>query len=148
MRLFSPAFANGQPMPRRFTCDGDNLSPPLEWSAVPSSTRSFALVCTDLDAPRGTFHHWAIFDLPANLSSLSEGQVLYGIRGGINDFGKLGYGGPCPPRGHGTHRYVFELFALNAQRLECGLQPSAADVARAARLQAADTARITGLYAR
>ncbi|MDQ0504642.1 YbhB/YbcL family Raf kinase inhibitor-like protein [Xanthobacter agilis] len=148
MRLLSPAFANGQPLPRRFTCDGENVSPPLQWTSVPPETRSFALVCSDPDAPRGTFNHWAIFDLPASLTGLTEGQVLYGIRGGINDFGKLGYGGPCPPRGHGTHQYVFELFAFPVDRLDCGLQPSGADVARAARKQAAAVARLTGLYAR
>lgn len=148
MRLFSTAFANGEPMPRRFTCDGENLSPPLQWSLVPPATRSFALVCTDPDAPRGTFHHWAMFDLPATLTSLSEGQTPYGIRGARNDFGKAGYAGPCPPRGHGTHHYIFELFALTVLNLDCGLQPSGADVARAARLNACATARLTGLYAR
>lgn len=148
MHLHSPAFVNGEPMPRRFTCDGENLSPPLQWTGAPPATRSFALVCTDPDAPRGTFHHWAVFDLPATLAGLPEGQVPSGIRGATNDFGKPGYGGPCPPRGHGSHHYVFELFALTVPRLDCGLQPTCADVARIARQNAGATARLTGLYAR
>ncbi|MFG1294769.1 MULTISPECIES: YbhB/YbcL family Raf kinase inhibitor-like protein [Xanthobacter] len=148
MRLFSSAFANGEPLPRRFTCDGENLSPPLQWAGVPAATRSFALVCSDPDAPRGTFHHWAMFDLPPTLTALAEGQTPLGIRGALNDFGKQGYAGPCPPRGHGSHHYVFELFAVTVQRLECGLQPTGADVARAARRASCDIARLTGLYAR
>lgn len=148
MRLSSPAFANGEPLPRRFTCDGENISPPLQWSSAPPGTLGFALVCTDPDAPRGTFHHWALFDLPPQTNALPEGQVFYGARGAVNDFGKTGYGGPCPPRGYGAHHYVFELFALNVARLDCGLQPTCADVARVARRHANATARLTGLYAR
>lgn len=148
MRLQSTAFAHGEPLPRRFTCDGENLSPPLRWTSVPAGTKSLAIVCSDPVSPKGIFYHWAMFDLPANLPGLTEGQVLYGIRGGVNDFGKLGYGGPCPARGHGTHQYVFELFALPTERLDCGMQPTGADVARVARSKATAVARLTGLYAR
>ncbi|MFG1479439.1 YbhB/YbcL family Raf kinase inhibitor-like protein [Xanthobacter sp. V4C-4] len=148
MRLSSPAFANGEPLPRRFACDGENLSPPLQWSGAPPGTLGFALVCTDPDAPRGTFHHWGVFDLPASTGKLTEGHVLYGMRGAVNDFGRTGYSGPCPPRGYGAHHYVFELFAVNVARLDCGLQPNCADVARVARRHATAIARLTGLYAR
>ncbi|MGA8089645.1 MAG: YbhB/YbcL family Raf kinase inhibitor-like protein [Terracidiphilus sp.] len=115
--LSSDSLAGGT-VPKEFTCDGADQSPPLKWTAPPADTKSFILTVTDPDAPGGTFTHWVVFNLPANTSALAAGvptqdQLPDGSRQGRNDFGKVGYGGPCPPRGS-THRYFFDLFALNS----------------------------------
>ena len=110
MHLASRAFENGGRIPGRFTCDGDNEMPPLEWTGVPPEARSLALVCSDPDAPSGTFHHWAVYDIPPDVRHLPERKCA-GMREAVNDFGRTGYGGPCPPRGHGSHRYCFRLYA-------------------------------------
>jgi Raf kinase inhibitor-like YbhB/YbcL family protein len=104
-------------VPREYTCDGNDASPPLSWTAPPDGTKSLTLTVTDPDAPGGTFTHWVLFDLPAGSTALPrdvphQGQLSDGSRQGRNDFGKLGYGGPCPPRGT-PHRYVFTLYALD-----------------------------------
>jgi Raf kinase inhibitor-like YbhB/YbcL family protein len=117
MRITSPAFADGTPVPGEHTCDGTGSSPGLAWSEIPVSTRSFALVCDDPDAPRGTWVHWVLFNLPADAVELAPAvppapQLPSGARQGINDSGDIGYGGPCPPRGQ-SHRYFFRLYALD-----------------------------------
>ena len=112
MNLQSSAFADGSPIPKKHTADGPNVSPPLTWSDVPAGTQAFALICDDPDAPRGTWVHWVLFNLPADTAALPEGASGIGADGG-NDFGKLGYGGPSPPRGK-PHRYYFKLCALDA----------------------------------
>jgi hypothetical protein len=95
MKLVSSAFADGAAIPRRFTCDGENLSPPLQWSDAPASTRSFVLLCDDPDAPAGTWHHWAAYDLPPTVTELADGAALNkNIKQAVNDFRKTGYGGP------------------------------------------------------
>jgi hypothetical protein len=109
----SSAFGDGDAIPRRYTCDGDDRSPPLTWSDVPEGTRELALLVEDPDAPGGTFVHWVAWGLPADLGGLDEGTVPQGTGQGVNGFGRTGWGGPCPPRGHGPHRYVFTLFALS-----------------------------------
>jgi hypothetical protein len=116
--LTSTAFQQGEAVPRDYTGDGRNLSPPLKWSEPPTGTRAFALVCEDPDAPRGTFTHWVAFNLPAESRELSEGipaepSLANGTLQGDNDFGKVGYGGPAPPPGK-PHRYFFKLYALDA----------------------------------
>ncbi|WP_109488806.1 YbhB/YbcL family Raf kinase inhibitor-like protein [Occallatibacter savannae] len=108
----------GGTVPREFTCDGEDKSPPLTWTAPPAGTKSLALTVTDPDAPGGTFTHWVLFNLPANTIGLPEGvpkqgQLAHGGRQGNNDFAKVGYGGPCPPVGQ-THRYIFTLYALDS----------------------------------
>jgi Raf kinase inhibitor-like YbhB/YbcL family protein len=115
--LTSAAFAEGAPVPVRHTCDGEDLSPPLTWTGVPVGTRSFALICDDPDAPRGTWVHWFIWNLPADAVELGEGvpskpELPSGARQGLNDGGDIGYGGPCPPAGR-PHRYFFRLHALD-----------------------------------
>jgi Raf kinase inhibitor-like YbhB/YbcL family protein len=108
-------------MPTRHTCDGENVSPPLTWASPPPNTKAFALVMDDPDAPGGQFTHWMLCDIPATRADLDEGGEPDGAgTPGLNDFSKLGYGGPCPPRGHGPHRYRFHLMALD-RRL--GLRP-------------------------
>lgn len=152
MRLSSSAFEPGSAIPRRFTCDGEDLSPPLEWSEVPAGARSFALTCDDPDAPGGTWHHWAIYDIAAGRSGLVEAVAPHDARSGfeqaINDFRRPGYGGPCPPRGHGPHRYRFRLLALSIDHLKLPKQPSCAEVARAAQQHALAEATLVGVYER
>lgn len=116
--LRSSSFAWGEWIPRRHTCDGENLSPALEWSEAPPSTRSFVLIVDDPDAPAGTWNHWLLWDIPPELNSLAEAFTPGAVGvSGLNDFSKPGYGGPCPPRGHGSHRYFFTLYALGVSSL-------------------------------
>jgi Raf kinase inhibitor-like YbhB/YbcL family protein len=110
-RLTSPAFADGADIPVHHTCDGENRSPRLTWHGIPEGTRSFALIMDDPDAPRGTFTHWVLHDLPSDTTELPEGATT-GLQG-LNSFGRFGYGGPCPPPGDAPHRYQFMLFALD-----------------------------------
>lgn len=117
--LESEAFRNGGTIPERYTGTGENISPPLRWHGAPPGTQSFVLIMDDPDAPRGTFTHWLLWDLPAGINALPA-DVHRGGRLGVagrNDFGKLGYGGPLPPIGHGPHRYYFRLYALDVPEL-------------------------------
>src|SRR5512143_456320 len=111
------AFAEGGLIPAKFTCEGANVSPELRWNDAPAGTRSFALIVDDPDAPVGTFTHWVLFDIPADRAALAMGTGAIGVPG-KNDFGRAGYGGPCPPRGHGPHRYYFTLYALDIASLK------------------------------
>lgn len=118
LELKSPAFENNDFIPDKYTCRGENISPPLNWSGVPEGTKSFALICDDPDAPRGDWVHWIIYDIPAETSNLSEGiksqKILPdGSKQGMTDFRETGYGGPCAPPGP-PHRYLFKLYALDA----------------------------------
>ena len=121
IKLTSSAFSEGQPIPRAYTCDGVNISPPLEWSGVPKTARTIAIVCDDPDAPDapgGTWVHWVLYNLPADNIGLVENlpateRLKAGGFQGTNDFGKIGYGGPCPPSG--THRYFFHVYALDSE---------------------------------
>lgn len=146
LSLTSDSFANGQPIPARYTCDGANQTPVLHWGEPPPGTKSFALVIDDPDAPSGTFRHWGVFDIPASARSIGTGQRLGSeVR---NDFGKPGYGGPCPPKGHGPHHYHFKLFALSIDRLELGSGASVADVERAAERHAIAQGELVGTFER
>jgi Raf kinase inhibitor-like YbhB/YbcL family protein len=113
MTLSAGGLPDGSSMPRRFTCDGRNISPRLAWSGEPEGTQSFALIVDDPDAR--DFNHWLLWDIPASVHSLDEGAKAEGISG-TNGFGDRGYGGPCPPSA-GTHRYFFRLFALDVPSL-------------------------------
>ena len=122
--LIVKGFADGEFIPKRNTCDGEDSSPALEWSNEPQGTNSFALIMEDPDAPVGTWNHWLLWDLAAHLHALSDGfrPGPVGSRGN-NDFGQQGYGGPCPPKGPGSHRYYFTLYAVDRPAL--GLPPGA-----------------------
>jgi Raf kinase inhibitor-like YbhB/YbcL family protein len=111
--LTSPAFNEGQPIPRKHSCDGENVSPALNWGLVPDGTRSLALILHDPDAPSGDFVHWVAWGIDPGAGGLDEGAHPPGE--GVNGFGENGYGGPCPPPGHGAHRYFHELFALDTE---------------------------------
>lgn len=130
MNMTSEAFQNGQPIPAYFTCDGGDQTPTLKWDEPPEGTKSFALVIDDPDAPSGTFRHWGVFDIPASMRSIGGGQRIgTEVR---NDFGKPGYGGPCPPKGHGPHHYHFKLFALDTDKLGLSTDAKIVDVENAA----------------
>jgi Raf kinase inhibitor-like YbhB/YbcL family protein len=111
--LNSIAFNDGQPIPRKYSCEGDNVSPPLDWSAPPEGTRSLALIVHDPDAPSGDFTHWVAWNIDPLDGGLDEGT--HPPAEGTNGFGENGYGGPCPPPGDGAHRYRHELFALDTE---------------------------------
>ncbi len=116
IQISSSAFRNGQMIPSDYTCDGDDLSPPLEWSGVPKDAKSLVLISDDPDAPMGDWVHWLIYDMPPTVTRLSEGvpsveQLETGGVHGQTDFGTMGYGGPCPPGG--VHRYFFKIYALD-----------------------------------
>ncbi|NOZ08542.1 MAG: YbhB/YbcL family Raf kinase inhibitor-like protein [FCB group bacterium] len=116
MKISSPAFQNNGKIPPVYTCDDADYSPPLQWSGIPENTQSLALIADDPDAPMGTWVHWVIYNIPAESNGLSENfsrepELPNGTLQGKSDFGKIGYGGPCPPGG--THRYFFKLYALD-----------------------------------
>jgi hypothetical protein len=152
MQLTSSSFHDGGAIPRRYTCDGENLSPPLAWTAPPKGARSFALVCTDPDAPGGTWHHWAIFDIAPDRRGLAEhfarSDDPEGPKQAKNDFRKIGYDGPCPPPGHGAHRYQFRLIALSVEHLPVQAHPSCAAVTVKAEEFALAEAELVGRYER
>ena len=150
MRLTSTAFAGGGAIPRLYTCDGADVSPTLAWSGAPAGTRSFALVCSDPDAPSGVWYHWAAYDIPATTTSLPEHcpAEASGFAQARNGFGRRGYGGPSPPRGHGRHHYYFKLFALDVARLGLGPSASCRDVEEAAEAHAIATVELVGVYSR
>lgn len=114
LELVIDGWADAQPVAARFTCDGEDVSPAVAWRGVPAGAKTLVLALVDPDAPGGTFVHWLLFNLPASAQGLGEGVAALpaGTQEGTTDFGRLGYGGPCPPRGK-PHRYVFELFALD-----------------------------------
>jgi Raf kinase inhibitor-like YbhB/YbcL family protein len=150
MWLRSSAFADGTSIPRRFTCDGDDLSPPLEWGEAPAATRSFAVFCDDPDAPAGVWHHWAVYDIPARWTGLTERiqPDEAEVKQAINDSRDIGYGGPCPPRGHGRHRYHFRLLALSIGSLPPLTRPSCKTAEREARKHLVAEAVLIGHYER
>jgi Raf kinase inhibitor-like YbhB/YbcL family protein len=136
IELTSPAFQDGQPIPVAHTGDGQDASPPLGWGSLPDGTQSLALICDDPDAPGGTWVHWVLYGLPANADGLPENvpaaeHVPNGAKQGLNDFRRIGYGGPCPPRGP-AHRYFFRLYALDT---DIGLRPGATQADLRARME-------------
>lgn len=126
MELKSSAFQSGAEIPRKYTCDGADVSPPLRWENTPAGTKAFALIADDPDAPAGTWVHWVIYDIAGETRELAEGvkpmeTLPNGTKQGMNDFRRIGYGGPCPPPGP-AHRYFFKLYSLDG---ETKLKPGA-----------------------
>lgn len=118
LKLTSTAFKEGEPIPRQYTCNGVNVSPSLEWSGVPKSAKTLVIIADDPDAPSGTWVHWVLYNLPVDNIGMVENlpatdELRAGGFQGKNDFGKIGYGGPCPPSG--THRYFFKIYALDSE---------------------------------
>jgi Raf kinase inhibitor-like YbhB/YbcL family protein len=151
LELVSGDFRHGDRIPERFTCDGEDLSPSLTWHGVPVETRSFVLVCDDPDAPRGTWVHWLVYNLPAEAAELGQGmpnvpELPSKARQGINDSGDVGYGGPCPPPGK-PHRYFFRLHALDTSlNLPPGINRAELEQAMAGHVLAVGT--LMGSYER
>jgi Raf kinase inhibitor-like YbhB/YbcL family protein len=149
--LTSPAFKDGETIPKTYTCEGRDVSPPLHWTVPPAGTRSYVLIADDPDAPAGTWVHWVIYNLPLDLRGLSEAvpaeeQVLDGALQGLNDFKRVGYGGPCPPPGP-PHRYYFTLYALDAV-LDLKPRETKAPVLRACKGHVLAEARLMGRFSR
>jgi Raf kinase inhibitor-like YbhB/YbcL family protein len=143
--LESSAFENAHAIPSRHSCEGEDVSPPLRWTNVPEGTRSLALVVDDPDAPSGVFTHWVGWGLDPAAGEAGEGESA--PREGRNDFGTTGYRGPCPPPGHGRHRYAFRLYALNAE-LELGAGAAKAELEQAIEGHVLTTAELVGTYER
>jgi len=144
MKITSSAFQQGGNIPSKFSCDGANTSPPLQISDVPPETKSVVLIVDDPDAPSGLFTHWAVWNISPQTSTIAEGNAPKGVHG-TNDFGKSGYGGPCPPSG--THRYYFRIFALDRELdLPSGAKRSQLDAAMKGHVIA--QGELMGRYAR
>jgi len=149
--ITSSAFASQGAIPRKYTCEGSDVSPPLAWIDPPAGTKSFALIVDDPDAPdpaapRRTWVHWVVVDLPADARALAEGasaRLPPGARAGTNDFGRAAYGGPCPPVGR--HRYVHKLYALDTTLPNVGA-PTEADLMRAIEGHVLGRAELVGTY--
>lgn len=151
LELKSSAFKDGEFIPVRYTCKGEDVSPPLEWSGAPAETKSFALIMDDPDAPFGTWDHWVMYDISKDAVSLTESipqkDVLPdGSKQGVNGFRRIGYGGPCPPPGS-PHRYIFALYALDAALdLKPGLNKKS--VLKAMEGHVLGSSKLTGLFRR
>ena len=144
MTITSPAFSEGEAIPTKFSCDGDDVSPELNWSGIPEGTASLALIMDDPDAPVGLWVHWVLFNLPPDSAGLAEGAAGVGLDG-LNSWSTTGYGGPCPPGG--THRYFHKLYALDTNlELEAGASKDALEAAMDGHILA--QAELMGTYTR
>jgi Raf kinase inhibitor-like YbhB/YbcL family protein len=148
MQLLVDSFGEGAPIPKQYTCEGGDTSPEIRWSGASDAAKSFVLIVDDPDAPSGTWVHWVQFDIPGSAHDLPERTGARVGISGTNSFGKQGYGGPCPPKGHGPHRYYFRLYALKTDKL--GLKPGAKreDVDRAMKPHIIAQAEYMGRYER
>ena len=156
-KLTSPEFQPGDRIPTQYTCEGEDLSPRLQWSGVPEGTKSFTLSCLDPDAPPGIWVHWILYDLPANTKELGKGVpktktldngALQGACWGVNSFSRVGYFGPCPPPGHGNHRYYFRLYALDVESLSLHPKATWTEVEKTIVNHTISTAELMGKYSR
>jgi Raf kinase inhibitor-like YbhB/YbcL family protein len=145
MSLSSPAFQDGSLIPEKYTCEGQDISPPLIWSDIPHETGSLALIVDDPDAPLGTWVHWVVFNLPSDLTELTEASTIPGVQG-LNDFKTNQYGGPCPPGGS-QHRYYFKLYALDTT-LDLDSSANKKDLVQAMDGHILDRAEIMGTFSR
>lgn len=145
MRLSSSAFGHNQIIPKKYTCDGENISPPLTIFEVPRNSASLVLIMDDPDAPAGTFVHWTVWNIDPKTSEIPEGTTPQEVKEGMTDFGRTGYGGPCPPSG--THRYFFKLYALDT-KLELSESSRKKDIENATEGHILDQAELIGLYTR
>ena len=148
-KLSVEGFRDGGTIPKRHTCEGKDISPALSWEDAPATAKSFALILDDPDAPAGTWNHWLLWDIPGSERSIAEG-FRPGMTGasGTNDFGRRGYGGPCPPKGHGPHRYFFKLFALDVGSLGLGTGARRAELDAALRGHILAETQYMGRYER
>ena len=145
MKITSTAFTADAALPAKYTCDGDNVNPPLQISSVPAETKSLLLIVDDPDAPHGDWVHWLLWNIDPKTSEIAENSVPDGAIQGITDFGTAAWGGPCPPSG--THRYFFKLYALDAT-LEISSSSKKADLEKALQVHLLDSAKLMGNYKR
>ena len=145
MKIESPSFQNNQPIPKKYACDGEDVNPTLVFAHVPPKAKSLVLIVDDPDAPRGTWVHWTLWNIPALTKEISENSVPKGAVQGITDFGRPGYGGPCPPLG--THHYFFKLYALDTI-LIISSSARVGDLEEAIDGHILDHAELIGLYSR
>ena len=145
MKIESTAFGHEGKIPSQYTCDGENIPPPLSFSAVPSQTRSLVLVVDDPDAPSGTWVHWILWNISPRIKSIGEGNIPQGVAEGTTSFGATGYGGPCPP--DGEHRYFFKLYALDIE-IELPKETTKEKLEEAMLGHVLDKAELIGHYSR
>ena len=145
LTIESPSFGNNEMIPSKYTCDGQNINPPLKISGVSNTAKSLVLIMDDPDAPMGTWVHWTIWNINPKITEILENNVPENAVEGITSFKKPGYGGPCPPSG--THRYFFKLYALDTM-LELNSKASASDIEKAMEGHILDSAELIGLYKR
>jgi len=144
--LTSPAFADGAPIPALYGCTGENISPPLAWSGPPPGAKSFVIIIEDPDAPGGTFRHWGVYNIPGNTTALPPDSAA-AYSSVVNDFGRTGYDGPCPPPG-GTHHYHFRIAALRNPAISISADASVVDLWHMAQPYALGEAELIGTYTR
>lgn len=145
MTISSPAFNNNSNIPAKYTCDGENINPPLQFGNVPESARSLVLIVDDPDAASGTWVHWTVWNMDPKIKEIKEKSVPSGSVQGATSSGGAGYGGPCPPTG--THRYFFKLYALDA-KIDLSSDAKASDLMRTVNGLIIDEAELVGLYSR
>jgi Raf kinase inhibitor-like YbhB/YbcL family protein len=145
LTITSTAFADGGAIPARYTCDGQDISPPLAFGAAPSGTRSLALIVDDPDSPAGTWVHWVVWNIPHDSREIAEGSLPADARQGLNDFKRNSYGGPCPPSG--THRYYFKVYALD-KTLDIAPSTNKAALEKAMQGHTLAQGRLMGTYRR
>ncbi|HUL36436.1 MAG TPA: YbhB/YbcL family Raf kinase inhibitor-like protein [Thermodesulfobacteriota bacterium] len=145
LRIWSPAFENAGEIPRKYTCDGVNINPPLRIENVPSNTKSLALVFDDMDAPRGTYVHWILWNVGPDTREIKENSIPERAVQGLNDFKKHHYGGPCPPRR--AHKYVFRIYALDTL-LDLNPNSTKKDLEKTMENHIISKAQLTGVYKR
>lgn len=145
MKIASSQFNNNGNIPSRYTCDGDDISPPLNVSEIPQGTKSLVLIVDDPDAPSGDWVHWVVWNIPPDIRKIEENSIPQGGIEGVTDFGSAGYGGPCPPSG--THRYQFKLYALD-NTLDLDISAEKKDVEAAMQGRILDQTTLVGLYSR
>ena len=149
LTLNTSAFAEGGNIPQEYSCEGEDVSPELTWNGAPPETHSFALIMHDPDAPKGDFTHWLLWDIPAGTTRLARGAGGSSAgTAGMNSFNKTGYGGPCPPPGHGPHRYYFVLYALDTEHLELSHASQRAEVEAAIQGHVLAQGQFMGRYER
>ncbi len=145
MKLESSAFAHNKFIPAKYTCDGENINPSLVISGIPKEAKSLVFIVDDPDAPMGTWIHWTMWGISPNTNIIKEGELPKDTKEGLNSFGAIGYGGPCPPEGTGTHRYSFRIYALDKNvDLVAGITPE--ELENEMSNSIIDTAELVGLY--
>src|SRR4030065_1633621 len=145
MQLKSPALSQNGAVPAKYTCDGQNISPPLQIAETPENAKSLALICDDPDASGKTWTHWTVWNIDPTTTEIGEGKTPAGSTQGVTDFGEVGYGGPCPPAG--THRYFFKLYALDTT-LNIPYQAKKEDIEKAMEGHVIDQTQLVGVYSK